>query len=118
VPLALLRLTARSADRKNSLPFGRRSRFEACLLTEPRRSILLLGLSCRLASRSLGSFRSRPLCDFARYCLASVPLLSSESAVASCNDLRSSLYSLQPPGVFRNFPGPLKLSFFRVTGST
>ena len=51
--LALLRLPARSAESKNSLPFGRRGGVELGLLSEPRRSSLFLDLACRLESRTL-----------------------------------------------------------------
>ena len=65
VSLALL-LSARSADRKESLlPFGGRGGIEAGLLNALRFSSLLLGFAGRL-SRSLGSFRGRSLCGFAR----------------------------------------------------
>ena len=116
--MTLLRLPARSADSKNSLTFGRRGSFESGLLGELRRSGLLLDLTCRLANRSLGSFRGRSFCEFALYRLASVPLSFSDPDVSGCDNLRSSLYSLQPFGVFRDCPGTLELSLFRGTGGT
>ena len=65
VSLALL-LPARSADPKESLlPFGGRGGIESSLLNAPRFSSLLLGFAGRL-SCSLGSFRGRSLCGFAR----------------------------------------------------
>jgi hypothetical protein len=74
VSLALLLLPARSANRKKSLlPFGRRGGVESGLLNAPRLSGLLLGFAGGL-SCSLGSFRGRSLCGFARYRLASDPL--------------------------------------------
>jgi hypothetical protein len=115
---ALLRLPAHPAESKNSLPFGRRGGVDAGLLTEPRRSSLLLGLACRLESRSLGSFRRCSLCGFARHRLASVPLSFRDPDVAGRNDLRSGLDSLEPLGVFRNGPRPLDLSLLRSTGRT
>jgi hypothetical protein len=118
VSSTLLRLPARSADRKNSLAFGRLGGFDSFLLNEPRRSSLLLGLACRLESRSLGSFRGRSRRAFARHRFASVPLSFGDPAVAGCDDLRSSLYSLQPLGVFCNCPGTVKLNSFRGAGGT
>ena len=96
VSLALLLLPARSADRKESL---------------------LLGFAGRL-SCSLGSFRGRSLCGFARYHLAPGPLSFRDPDVAGGDNLRSSLHSPQPSGVFRNCPGTFKLSLLRSAGST
>ena len=115
---ALLRLPARSAESKNSLPFGRCGGVESSLLGEPRRSSLLFDLACRLESRSLGSFRSCSLNSFARHRLASVPYSFRDPDVAGRDDLRSGLYSLQPLGVFRNCSRTLDLSLLRSTGST
>ena len=115
---ALPRLPARSAESKNSLPFGRGGGIESRLLGEPRRSLLLLDLACRLESCSLGSFRSRSLCSFARHRLASVPFSFRDPDVAGRDDRRSGLYSLQPLGVFRNCPCTLDLRLLRSTGST
>jgi len=117
VSLALL-LSARSADRKESLlPFGGRGGIEAGLLNALRFSSLLLGFAGRL-SRSLGSFRGRSLCGFARYHLAPGPLSFRDPDVAGGDNLRSSLYSPQPVGVFRNCPGTFNLSLLRSAGST
>ena len=96
VSLALLLFPARFADRKESL---------------------LLGFAGGL-SRSLGSFRSRSLCGFARHRLASDPLSFRDPDVAGGDDLRSRLYSPQPSRVFRNCPGAFNLSLFRSAGST
>ena len=115
--LALLFLPACSADRKKSLlPFGRRSGLESGLLNAPRLSSLLLGFAGRL-SCSLGSFRGRSLCGFACYRLASNPFSFRDPDVAGGDDLRSSLYSPQPSGVFRNCPGTFNLSLLRSAGS-
>ena len=114
---ALLLLPARSADRKKSLlPFGRRGGVESGLLNTPRLSSLLLGFADRL-SCSLGSFRGRSLCCFARYRLASDPLTFRDPDVAGGDDLRSSLYSPEPSRVFRNCPGTFNLSLLRSAGS-
>jgi hypothetical protein len=118
VSLALLLLPARSADRKKSLQFGRRGGVESGLLNEPRLSSLLLGFASRLEGCSLGSFRGRSFCGFARYRLASDPLSFRDPDVAGCDDLRSSLYSPQPGGVIRNCPGAFNLSLLRSAGST
>ena len=118
VSLALLLLSARSADRKESLlPFGGRGGIEAGLLNALRFSSLLLGFAGRL-SRSLGSFRGRSLCGFARYHLAPGPLSFRDPDVAGGDNLRSSLYSPQPSGVFRNCPSTFNLSLLRSAGST
>ena len=118
VSLALLLLSARSADRKESLlPFGGRGGIEAGLLNALRFSSLLLGFTGRL-SCSLSSFRGRSLCCFACYRLASNPFSFRDQDVAGGDDLRSSLYSLQPSGVFRNRPGTFNLSLLRTAGST
>jgi len=118
VSLALLLFPARFADRKESLlPFGRRGGGESRLLNAPRLSSLLLGFAGGL-SRSLGSFRSRSLCGFARHRLASDPLSFRDPDVAGGDDLRSRLYSPQPGRVFRNCPGAFNLSLFRSAGST
>jgi hypothetical protein len=98
--------------------FGRRGGVESGLLIEPRHSGLLLGLACRLESRSLGSFHRRSLCGFVRYHLASDPLSFRDPDVAGRGDLGSSLYSFQPLGVFRNCPGTLNLSLLRSVGGT
>ena len=116
--LALLLFPAGSADRKKSLLFGRRGGLESRLLKAPRLSSLVLGFAGRLASGSLGSFRGRSLCGFARYFLSSDPLSFSVPDVAGRNDLRPSLYSPQPVGVLRNCPGTLDLSLLRGVGST
>ena len=116
VSLALL-LSARSADRKESLlPFGGRGGIEAGLLNALRFSSLLLGFAGRL-SRSLGSFRGRSLCGFARYHLAPGPLSFRDPDVAGGDNLRSSLYSPQPGRVCRNCPGTFNLSL-RSAGRT
>jgi hypothetical protein len=118
VSLALLLLSARSADRKESLlPFGGRGGIEAGLLNALRFSSLLLGFAGRL-SRSLGSFRGRSLCGFARYHLAPGPLSFRDPDVAGGDNLRSSLHSPQPSGVFCNYPGTFNLSLLRSAGST
>jgi hypothetical protein len=114
VPLALL-LPARSADRKKSLlPFGRRG-ITSGLRNAPSLSSLLLGLAGGL-SCSLGSFRGRSLCGLTFYRLASDPLAFRNPDVAGGDDLRSSLYSPQPGGVFRNCPGRFNLSLLRSPG--
>ena len=111
-------LPARLADRKESLlPCGRRGGVESRLLNAPRLSSLLRGFASSL-SCSLGSFRGRSLCGFARYRLASDPLSLRDPDVAGGDDLRSSLYSPQPSGVFGNCPGTFNLSFLRSAGST
>ena len=116
--LALLVLPARSADRKKSLlPFGRRGGIESGLLNAPRLLSLLLGFAGGF-SCSLGSFRGRSLCGFARYRLASDSLSFRDPDVAGGDDLRSSLYSPKPSGVFGNCPGTFNLSFLRSAGST
>ena len=116
--LALLLLPARSADRKKSLlPFGRRGGIAPGLLNAPRLSGLLLGFAGGLRC-SLGSFRGRSLCGLACYRLASDPLSFRDPDVAGCDDLRSSLYSPQPAGVFRNRPGALNLGLLRSAGSS
>jgi hypothetical protein len=115
---ALLRLPARSAESKNSLPFGRRGGVESGLLGEPGRSSLLFDLACRLESRSLGSFCSGALCSFARHRLASVPLSFCDPDVAGRDDRRSGFDSFESFGVFRNCPSTLDLSLLRSTGST
>ena len=117
VSLALFLLPARSADRKKSLlPFGRHGGIASGLLNVPRFSILLLGFAGRL-SCSLGSFRGRSLCGLACYRLTSDSLSFRDPDVAGGNDLRSSLYSTQPGGVFRNCPGTFNLSFLGSAGS-
>jgi hypothetical protein len=101
------------ADRKKSLlPFGRRGGVESGLLNALRLSCLLLGFAGGL-SCSLGSFCGRSLCGFACYRLASDPLSFRDPDVAGGDDLRSSLYSPQPSGVFRNCPGTFNLSLLR-----
>jgi hypothetical protein len=116
--LALLVLPARSADRKKSLlPFGRRGGIESGLLNAPRLLSLLLGFAGGF-SCSLGSFRGRSLCGFARYRLASDSLSFRDPDVAGGDDLRSSLYSPQPSRVFGNCPGTFNLSFLRSAGCT
>jgi hypothetical protein len=118
VSLALLLLPARSADRKKSLlPFSRRGGVESGLLNAPRLSSLLRRFAGCL-SCSLGSFCGRSLCGFARYRLASGPLSFRDPDVAGCDDLRSSLHSPQPSGVFRNRSGAFNLSLLRGAGST
>src|SRR6516165_1026011 len=113
---ALLLLPARFADRKKSLlPFGRRGGVESGLLNAPRLSSLLLGFASR---RSLSRFRGRSLCGVACYRLASDSLSFRDPDVAGGDDLRSSLYSPQPSGVFGNCPGTFNLSFLRSAGST
>jgi len=115
--LALL-LPARSADRKKSLlPFGRLGGLKSGLLNAPRFSSLLLGFASRL-SCSLGSFRGRSLCGFARYRLASDSLSFRDPEVAGGDNLRSGLYPHQPGAVFRNGPGAFNLSFLRSAGGT
>jgi len=115
--LALLFLPACSADRKKSLfPFCCRGGVESGLLNAPRLSSLLLGFAGRL-SCSLGSFRGRSLCGFACYRLASNPFSFRDPDVAGGDDLRSSLYSPQPSGVFRNCPGTFNLCLLRSAGS-
>jgi hypothetical protein len=110
--LALLFLPARSADRKKSLlPFGRRGGISSGLLKAPCRLSFVFGfadgLSCSLAR----------FCGFACYRLASDPLSLCDPDVAGCDDLRSSLYSPQPGGVFRNRPGAFNLGLLRSGGS-
>ena len=116
--LALLFLPACSADRKKSLfPFGRRGGIESGLLNAPRLASLLFGFAGRL-SCSLGSFCGRSLCSVACYRLASNPLSFRDPDVAGGDDLRSSLYSPQPSGVFRNCPGTFNLSLLCSAGSS
>ena len=116
--LALLLLPARSADRKESLfPFRRRGGIESGLLNAPSPSSLFLGFTSRL-NCSLGSFRGRTFCGLARYSLASDPLSFRDPDVAGGDDLRSSLYSPQPSGVFRNCPGTFNLRLLRSAGSS
>jgi hypothetical protein len=87
VSLALLLLPARSADGKESLlPCGRGGGGESRLLNAPRLSSLLLGFASRL-SCSLGSFRGRSLCGFARYYLAPRPLSFRDPDVAGGDNL-------------------------------
>src|SRR6516164_2523629 len=118
VSLALFLLPARSADRKKGLlPFGRRGGVESGLLSALRLSCLLLGFAGGL-SCGLGSFHGRSLCGFARHRLASEPLSFRHPDVAGGDDLRSSLYSLQPSGVLRNCPGTFDLSLLRSAGRT
>jgi hypothetical protein len=115
--LALRLLPTRSADRKKSLPpFGCRGGLESGLFNAPRLSSLLLGFASCL-SCSLGSFRGRSLCGFACYRLASDSLSIRDPDVAGGDDLRSSLYSPQPSGVFGNCAGTFNLSFLRSAGS-
>src|SRR5262249_2383489 len=115
---ALFLLPARSADRKKSLfPFGRRGGVEPGLLNAPRLLSLLLGLAGGL-SCSLDRFGGRSLCGLACYRLASGLLSFRNPDVAGSDDLRASLCSLQPGGVFRNCPGTLNLSLLRSAGST
>ena len=115
--LALLFLPACSADRKKSLfPFGRRGGIESGLLNAPRIASLLFGFASRL-SCSLGCFHGRSLCGFACYRLASNPFSFRDPDVAGGDDLRSSLYSPQPSGVFRNCPGTFNLCLLRSAGS-
>ena len=115
---ALLLLPARSADRKKSLfPFGRGGGLESGLLSALRLSCLLLGFAGSL-SCSLGSFRGSSLCGFACYRLASDSLSFRDPDVAGGDDLRSSLYSPKPSGVFGNCPGTFNLSLLRSAGST
>jgi len=117
VSLALFLLPARSADRKKSLlPFGRHGGIASGLLNAPRLSSLLLGFAGGL-SCSLGSFRGRLLCGLACHRLASDPLSFRDPDVAGGDDLRSSPYSPQPSGVFRNCPGTFNLSLLRSAGS-
>jgi hypothetical protein len=85
--LALL-LPARFADRKKSLlPFGRRGGLESGLLNAPRLSSLLLGFASRLRC-SLGRFRGRSLCGFARSAL-SPPCCTGGSASSRCRGWQS-----------------------------
>ena len=115
--VALL-LPARSADRKESLfPFRRRGGIESGLLNAPSLSSVFLGFTSRL-NCSLGSFRGRTLCGLARYSLASDPLSFRDPDVAGSDDFRSSLYSSQPDGVFRNRPGTFNLGLLCSVGST
>jgi hypothetical protein len=114
---ALLRLPPSSSGCKDSLPLRRRGGFESGLLNEPHLSGLRLGLACRLESRGGGSFRGRSLCGLAGHCLAPVSLSLRDPAVAGCDDLRASLYSLLPLGVFRHCPSTLDLSLLRSAGS-
>ena len=116
VSLALL-LPTRSADRKKSLLFGRRGGIESGLLNAPSLSSLFLGFTSRL-NCSLGSFRGRTFCGLARYSLASDPLSFRDPDVAGSDDFRSSLYSSQPNGVFRNRPGTFNLGLLCSVGST
>jgi len=116
MPVALLLLPARSAYRKKSLlPFGRRGGIASGLLNAPRLSSFLLRFTSRL-SCSLGSFRGRSLCGLTFYRLASDPLSFRDPDVAGGDDLRSSLYSPQPGGVFRNRPGTFNLSLLGSAG--
>jgi hypothetical protein len=118
VALALLFLSACSADRKKSLlPFGRRGGIASGLLNAPRLARILLGLAGGLR-RGLGRFRGRSLCGFACHRLASDPVSFCDPDVAGCNDLRSSLHSPQPSRVFRNCPGAFNLGFPRSAGSS
>ena len=87
------------------------------LLNAPRFSSLLLGFAGRL-SCSLASFRGRSLCGFTRYQLAPGPLSFRDPDVAGGDNLRSSLHSPQPSGVFCNYPGTFNLSLLRSAGST
>ena len=115
--LALLVLPARSADRKKSLlPFGRRGGIESGLLNAPRLLSLLLGFAGGF-SCSLGSFRGRSLCGFARYRLASDSLSFRDPDVAGGDDLRARLYSTQPSGVFRSCPCTFNLGLLCSAGS-
>ena len=118
VSLALLLFPGRSADRKERLlPCGRRRGIESGLLNAPRLFSLLLGFAGCL-SCSLGSFYGRSLCGLARYHLALGPLSFRDPDVAGSDNLRSSLYSRQPGGVFRNCPGTFNLSPLRSAGSS
>jgi hypothetical protein len=103
--------------RKSLLPFGRRAGIASGLLNAPCLSSLLLGFAGGL-SFSLGSFRGCSLCGFACYRLASDPLSFCDPDVASCDDLRSSLYSPQPGGVFCNRSGAFNLGLLRSAGSS
>ena len=94
----------------------RRGGVESGLLNAPRLASLLLGFAGRLMC-SLGSFRDRSLCGVACYRLTSNPLLFCDPDVAGGDDLRSSLYSPQPSGVFRSRPGTFNLSLLRSAGS-
>src|ERR1700755_1132310 len=116
--LSLFLLSARSADRKKNLHFGRRGGVQSGLLKEPCLSSLLLSLARRLEGCSLGSLRWRLLRRFSRYRLASDPLAFRDPDVAGCDDLQSSLYSLQPSGIIRSGPSALNLSLPRSAGST
>ena len=60
---------------------------------------------------------SRSLCGFVCYRLASDSRSFRDPDVAGGDDLRSSLYSPQPSGVFRNCPGTFNLRFLRSAGS-
>jgi hypothetical protein len=118
ISLALLLLPARSADRKKSfLPFGRRGGIASGLLNALRLPSLLLGFAGG-SSCSLSSFRGRSLCGLAFYRLASDPLSFRDPDVASGDDLRSSLYSRQLGGVFRNCPGTVNLRLLRSAASS
>src|ERR1700760_4497418 len=102
--LSLFLLSARSADRKKNLHFCRRGGVQSGLLKEPCLSSLLLSFARRLEGCSLGSLRCRLLRGFSRHRLASDPLAFRDPDVAGCDDLQSSLYSLQPSGIIRSGP--------------